>query len=119
MGGLEVAIHQRDSREESLVGAGEVREYFDDPVDHASSDRWRDVVTSKALACVKFQLLLSQISLNIVGELRSHIYILTLNIACLNARQMPTWMLWGLIIVFHHLIFFNSRNLVATRIHRR
>lgn len=62
-------------------------------------------MASEALSCIELQLTLSEIVLDLGAEVRPHIYVLPLDIACASTREVPTRMLMTLIVILHHLVF--------------
>lgn len=116
LAGLEVAIHQWHSREESLITAGEVGQHFDDPVDHASAHWSSDVVPVEAVGSVVLKFFLAKVALDVGAELRPDVDVLSLHVAGTCSRQVPAWMLLAIIIVFHHVVLC-CWNLPAAWIH--
>ena len=53
---LKVAIQERDSQEEGLIVALKVCEHLNHPVDHASTQGWRDLVLDEAVVSEVLQL---------------------------------------------------------------
>ena len=59
---LEVAIEERCCQEECLVVTLEISQYFNHPVDHSSSESWRDFMPDQAILSKELLFKLSCVS---------------------------------------------------------
>ena len=88
IGLLKVAVHERDSEEEGLVLALEVGQHLDHPVDHASSQRGRDLVPGETVRGLTSELHLPLILVNLRKVFLFAVDVLPFEIICLLAAQV-------------------------------
>jgi hypothetical protein len=87
---FKVSVLQRHRQEESLVIAPKIGKHLNHPINHASAESRRDLVSTQATRDVIFTLLLqvSQVLVNIVIQFVPHVHILPLNITRLFTRHL-------------------------------